>query len=124
MIESKDVPKPIGAYSQAISAGDFVFVSGQLAFDFTGKLVRAPIKDQTKMVLSNIEKILAAADLGISNIVKVEVYLKDINDFKEFNEIYSKWVLEPFPCRQSMQVANLPLGALVEVSCIAYRGNS
>jgi len=121
-IQTDEAPKAIGPYSQAVQAGDYLFVSGQLGIDpATGQFVGDTIEDQTAQVLSNIEAILSAQGLSLQNIVKTEVYLKDINDFRNMNAIYANRFSHTVkPARQAMQVAKLPLDALVEISCIAF----
>ncbi len=121
-ITTPDAPKAIGPYSQAIRAGEYLFLSGQIALDpMTGKLHGNTIEEQTNQVLRNIEAILASQGLTTENVVRAEVYLKDLADFKAMNGVYG----EHFsgitkPARQCMQVAKLPLDALVEISCIAF----
>lgn len=120
-ITTDKAPKAIGPYSQAISAGSFLFVSGQVAIDpATSKLAGDTIEEQTKQVLKNLEAILAAANLTLENVVKTEVYLKDLKDFQGMNTLYAeKFTYPEKPARATVQVAKLPLDALVEISCIA-----
>lgn len=120
-IETESAPKAIGPYSQATQAGDFLFVSGQLPVNpKTGELVEKAIVPQTRQVLSNIEAILTAAGLTWQHVVKCEVFLQDLNQFKEMNAIYAEKFPHPIkPARQTIQVARLPLDSLVEISCIA-----
>lgn len=121
-IESVAAPKPIGPYSQAISAGNLVFVSGQIALDpSTGKLVNGGIKEQVERIFASIESILKSAGLCLGDIVKNDVYLKDMGDFKEMNEVYAKFFSKSSPARQTIQAAKLPMDALIEISCIAYK---
>ena len=117
-------PAAIGPYSQAILAGDFLFVSGQIPIDpATGQVVERTIAAQTNQVLNNIASILKEAGRTFAHVVKTEVYLKDLNHFKEMNEIYANWFTAPIkPARQAMQVGMLPLDVLVEISCIVYMG--
>lgn len=121
-IDTKEAPAAIGPYSQAIRAGDFVFVSGQLPIDpKTGQLVEKTIQAQTKQVLKNLEAILKQEGLNFSHVVKCEVFLKDITDFKEMNILYTEAFSHPIkPARYALQVACLPMDALVEISCTAY----
>ncbi len=120
-IETKHAPQAIGPYSQAVSWNSFLFVSGQIPIDpKTGKIEHTTIQEQTKQVLDNIEAILRADSLGFEDVVKVEVYVKDLNDFQAINAIYAeKFAHRVKPARQFMQVARLPLDSLIEVSCIA-----
>jgi len=121
-IATDQAPNAIGPYSQAISAGSYVFLSGQIAIDPTlGKLAGDTIEIQTMQVLKNIEAILAAKGLTLENVVKTEVYLKDLKDFAVMNTIYAeKFSYEIKPARATVQVSKLPLDALVEISCIAF----
>lgn len=121
-ITSKKAPLPIGPYSQAILAGDFLFISGQIAIDpETGNLVSNDIKGQTTIVLENIKNILEAGGLSFEDVVKTTIYLKDIKDFPQVNEIYERYVTKPFPARATVEVSSLPKGALVEIDAIAYK---
>lgn len=120
-IETGSAPKAIGPYSQAVAANNFLFVSGQLAIDpVTGKLLEPNIELQINQVLDNIEAILKAAGVSWPQVVKTEIFLQDLKDFPIVNEAYGKRVNQPIPpARQTVQIAKLPLGGLVEISCIA-----
>ncbi len=120
-VETLLAPKAIGPYSQAVAAGEFLFVSGQIPIDpKEGKIVDYTIQGQTEQVLKNIEAILQEMGLGFVDVVKTEVYLKDMGDFSKMNEVYAQKFSHPIkPARQAMQVGKLPLDALVEISCIA-----
>ncbi len=116
-------PKPIGPYSQAVEAGGFVFVSGQIPLNpQTGEVVEGGIREQTKQVLENIKAILEASGLAMENVVYVLVFLRDLKLFSEFNEVYSQYFSKDPPARVTVQAADLPRGVLVEVSVIAYKG--
>lgn len=121
-IETENAPKAIGPYSQAVRAGQLLFVSGQLPINpATGKVEEVSIEGQTRQVLANIKAILAAASCGFEDVVRAEVYLKDLQDFAAMNKIYAEsFTSEVQPARQAMQVAKLPLDVRVEISCIAY----
>ncbi len=123
-VETEKAPQAIGPYSQAVSAGEYLFVSGQIPINpATGKLVEGGVEKQAGQVLDNIEAILKAFGIGFDRVVKSEVYLKDIGDFGAVNDVYaSRFSHETKPARQAMQVAKLPMDALVEISCIAYTG--
>lgn len=125
-IQSDGAPAAVGAYSQAVRAGDFVFVSGQLGMDpSSGQLVSNDIRLQTAQVLANIKAILAAAGAGIRDVVRAEIYLADMADFSTVNELYAAhFVNSAYPARQCLAVKELPKGALVEISCIAYVGSN
>jgi len=120
-IDTSHAPAAIGPYSQAIRAGDLLFVSGQIPINpKTGEIVERTISAQTKQVLDNIEAILKEAGLTFDHVVKSEVFLKDMQHFKEMNTIYAERFCGPIkPARQAFQVAMLPLDVLVEISCIA-----
>lgn len=120
-IETKEAPAAIGPYSQAIFAAGFLFVSGQLPINpKTGVIEAITIQEQTLQVLANIAAILKAQNLNFENVVRTEIYLKELADFKEVNAIYAQhFTSEIKPARQTMQVARLPLDALIEISCIA-----
>lgn len=124
-VHSDDAPKAIGPYSQAVSAGNFTFVSGQIGMDpRTGNIVEGGIREQTAQVLNNLRAILVTAGLSTKDVVKAEVYLSDMNDFAVMNEVYAASFLgDTKPARAAVQVARLPRDVLVEISCIAYRGN-
>ena len=122
-IHSAEAPAAIGPYSQAIRIGDFVFTSGQVALDpVTGQLVAGGIEAQTEQVFKNLQAVLAAAGLGISNVVKTTVFLKDMNHFAAMNTIYAEHFQikgVPAPARSTVEVARLPKDALVEIEVIA-----
>jgi 2-iminobutanoate/2-iminopropanoate deaminase len=122
-IETKDAPGAVGPYSQAIQTDSLIFVSGQLPLDAkTGQIVKGNIQDQTNCVLENIKAILKAAGSDLSRVVRCDVFLKDMNDFKSMNEVYSsKFSTDPKPARQAVQVGRLPLDAMIEISCIAQK---
>jgi 2-iminobutanoate/2-iminopropanoate deaminase len=120
-IDTNEAPKAIGPYSQAVLAGSLLFVSGQIPIDpSTGKVVDHTIGGQTRQVFKNIEAILRAAGLDLRDVVKAEVYLKNMDDFQEMNTIYAEKFNSPIkPARQAMQVGRLPMDVLIEISCIA-----
>lgn len=120
-ITTDEAPKAIGPYSQAVQFGSLVFVSGQLPLDpKVGELVEPSIRTQTKQVLANLEAILKEAGSSFLHVVRCDVFLKDLQDFAVLNDEYSKVFSGPIPpARQTIQVAKLPLDALVEISCIA-----
>jgi len=121
-VETPDAPRPVGPYSQAVKAGCFLFVAGQIPLDpATGKLVEGSFKDKARRALENVKAIIEAAGLDMSKAVKVTVYLTDIGRFSEFNEVYMEFFKGPvYPARAVVQVAGLPLGAEVEVEAVAY----
>lgn len=114
-------PKPMNPYSQAIRAGDFLFVSGQIGIDpVTNKLVKGNAADETEQVFKNISSILEAAGLKLENVVKVVLYMNDIGDSSLINEVYEKYYEEPYPARTSFAVGSLPLGAKVKIDVTAH----
>ena len=116
-------PKPVGPYSQAIIEGDFIFVSGQGCINpLTGTLERGDARSETKLVFENIRAILVAAGSSLDQVVKCNVYLRDINDFAAMNEVYQTFFTAPFPARTTIQAGALPGGIAVEIECIAKRG--
>lgn len=122
-VETNDAPRAIGPYSQGVQKDGIIFVSGQLPVDpETGQMVENDIKKQTERVVENIRAILKKAGSDLNQVVRCDVFLKDMSDFKDMNEVYaSKFVTEPKPARQAVQVAKLPLDAMVEISCIAFK---
>lgn len=123
IIHSEKAPKAVGPYSQAVKAGNFLFFSGQIPIDpSTSELVKGDIKAQTSQVLKNIQEVLKAAGCSISDIVKAEIFLADINDFAEVNKTYSDFFGDHKPARNTYQVAALPMNAKIEISITAYQG--
>ncbi len=120
VIHTDAAPRAIGPYSQAIRAGGFVFVSGQIALDpETGQLVTGDIRIQTRRVLLNIAAILEAAGSSLEKVVRTTVYLRDLNDFNAMNEEYMNFFRDARPARTTVQVARLPRDAAVEIDVIA-----
>lgn len=116
VINSSKAPKAVGPFSQGIETSELVFISGQLPIDATtGEMVES-ISDQTHMCFTNLMHICDAANVKLINAVKVEVLLADINDFKLVNEIYANYFEQPYPARVAFEVANLPLGAKIEIA--------
>lgn len=119
-IHSQDAPAAIGPYSQAIQAGDFIFVSGQLGVDpKTGEVVSG-IEAQTKQVLENLKSILKEANTDFTKAVKFTIYLSSMDDFATVNEIYGHYLEEPYPARVTVEVSRLPKDVLVEMDVIVY----
>ncbi|HZX34855.1 MAG TPA: Rid family detoxifying hydrolase [archaeon] len=126
-VESLKAPKAIGPYSQAVSIKGFVFVSGQIALNpETGKIVEGGIAEHVNRIFDNIEALLSGAGLSLENVVRVEVFLKDLDDFKEMNAVYAERFssCKVKPARQTIQAAKLPMDALIEISCIAFAGKA
>lgn len=122
IINTTNAPEPIGPYNQAIEAGGLIFVSGQIPLDHTaGQLITDDITAATKLVLNHIKSILNAAGADFSHIVKTSIFLKDMNDFAQVNEVYGTYFTADFPARETVQVAALPKGVQVEISVIAVK---
>jgi 2-iminobutanoate/2-iminopropanoate deaminase len=121
-IKTRGAPAAIGPYSQAILVGDTLYCSGQIAIDpETGHLLSNGIEVETERVLENMAAVLAAADMSLAHVVQCRVYLVDINDYGQVNEIYGRYFGDNSPAREAVQVAALPRGAKVEISCVAVR---
>lgn len=119
-ISTDKAPAAIGPYSQAIHAGNLVFVSGQLPVDpATGNFAGGGIKELTRQSLTNIKSILEAEGLKMRQVVKTTVFLADMADFAEMNEVYAQFFEMPFPARSAVAVKTLPKNARVEIECIA-----
>jgi 2-iminobutanoate/2-iminopropanoate deaminase len=113
-------PKPIGPYSQAIKLGNLLFVSGQIPIDpATNEVVKGGIKEQTERVLENVKTILEAANMTLDDVVMAFVYLSDMADFPQFNEVYSRYFKERPPARVTVAVKSLPRDVKVEIAVIA-----
>jgi len=120
-IFTEKAPKPIGPYSQAVVAGNMVFVSGQIGIDpISGKLVEGGVREQARQALSNLKVILEAAGCVMDNTVLTIVFLKNMQAYREFNEVYSEFFKTP-PARAVVEVSDLPAGAEVEVLAIAFK---
>lgn len=121
-IASNAAPAAIGPYSQAIQAGQTVYVSGQLPIDpATGAFAGPDIASQTRQSLTNIKAVLAEAGMTMADVVKTTVLLADIKDFGAMNEVYAEFFAEPYPARAAFQVAALPKSAKVEIECVAVK---
>ena len=119
-IHTDNAPAAIGPYSQAVKAGNTIYVSGQLPVDpATGEFAGDSIAEQTKQSLTNIKNILEKAGGGMENVVNTTVLLSDIGDFAAMNEVYATFFKEPFPARAAFQVAAIPKGAKVEIEALA-----
>jgi 2-iminobutanoate/2-iminopropanoate deaminase len=122
VIYSSNAPEPIGPYSQAIQAGNMLFLSGQIAIQkSTGKLITNSIEEETEQVLQNIVDVLKAANMDFSHVVKCTIFLKDFNDFVAVNEIYGKHFTSAPPARETVEVSRLPKDVNIEISCIAVK---
>lgn len=120
IIQTEKAPKPIGPYNQAVKAGDFLFISGQVAIDpATNEVINGNIKEETHRVMKNIETILHEAYLTFQHAVKTTIFLSDMNLFAEVNEVYGSYFNGDFPARETVAVKGLPKGVNVEISITA-----
>jgi len=120
IISTPNAPAAIGPYSQAVRAGSFLFLSGQVALDpATGQLVGGDVRAQTERVMKNLEAVLAATGGSLAAVVKTTVYLADMNDFAAMNEVYGRFFPHDPPARATVQAARLPRDARVEIDLIA-----
>ncbi|MCQ4345188.1 MAG: RidA family protein [Sulfolobaceae archaeon] len=123
VVFTERAPKPIGPYSQAIKLGNLLFVSGQIPIDpATNEVVKGGIKEQTERVLENVKAILEAANMTLDDVVMAFVYLGDMADFPQFNEVYSRYFKERPPARVTVAVKSLPRDVKVEIAVIAGKG--
>jgi 2-iminobutanoate/2-iminopropanoate deaminase len=123
VISTDKAPAAVGPYSQAVRTGDFVFAAGQVAIDpAAGKLIEGDVAAQTRQALTNLSAVLEAAGSSLDRVVKTTVFLKDINHFKTMNVVYAEFFPSDPPARSAIEVAALPLGALVEIEAIAVAG--
>lgn len=120
VIQTEKAPKAIGPYSQAIQAGNFLFLSGQIPLDpKTGEFIKGDIRRQTQQVLENIKGVLESQELGMDSVVKVTIFLKDIGNFNEVNEVYATYFRSSPPARSTVGVAKLPKDADIEIEAVA-----
>jgi 2-iminobutanoate/2-iminopropanoate deaminase len=121
VITTDQAPPPSGPYAQALAAGPFVFISGQIPLDVGGRLVEGDIVVQTVQVIQNLKAILAATSLTLKDVVKTTVYLADLADFKEMNRTYAEFFPDHPPARTTIQAAALPRGVAIEIDAIALK---
>lgn len=122
IINTDKAPKAVGPYSQAVEAGGFVFISGQIPIvPATGQIVEGGIAEQTEQVLKNMGEILKEAGLSYANVVKTTCLLSNMDNFVPMNQVYAKYFTEQMPARAAYGVVKLPLGVLVEIEAIAVR---
>ena len=120
VVSTDKAPKAMGPYSQAVKANGFLFLSGQIPFNpETGELVLGSITDQTRQVLSNLKAVIEAAGSSMKKVVKMSVFLLNMDDFGEMNDEYSKWFTSEPPARAAVQVARLPRDVGIEIEAIA-----
>jgi 2-iminobutanoate/2-iminopropanoate deaminase len=118
-LHTPHAPQAIGPYSQAVRAGGFLFVSGQIPLSPEGNLVEGDIRAQTERVMENLKAILEAAGSGLHRVVQTTCFLADMEDFPAFNEVYARYFSPPDPARATVAVKALPRGVRVEVACVA-----
>ena len=119
IISTKNAPQAIGPYSQAVKAGNLMFISGQIPFDpESGDLVSQSIEDQAKQVLENVKSICEAAGCSLDDIVKISIFLTDLSNFAVVNDMMKEYFSEPYPARATVEVSGLPLGVNVEIEAI------
>lgn len=122
IVNISDAPKPIAPYSQAVMAGDTLYISGQIAIDpYTSKLVEGGIAEQTKRVMENIRAILKEEKMDFGNVVKCSIFMSSMDIYKEVNEVYGSYFKVDPPAREAIAAKGLPMNVDVEVSCIAHR---
>ncbi|MBN1291678.1 MAG: RidA family protein [Candidatus Latescibacteria bacterium] len=119
-VKTKKAPEPVGPYSQAVIAGQFVFCSGQIALDpASGQLITGNIEEETVCVMNNLKEVLKSAGSSLDNVVKTTIYLQNMDDFISVNKVYGSFFSQIPPSRATVQVACLPKNAHVEIDCIA-----
>ncbi|MEP2670962.1 MAG: RidA family protein [Cyclobacteriaceae bacterium] len=122
VVYSSNAPEPIGPYSQAIMAGNTLFVSGQIPIDTTsGKIIEGDIIAETNQVMKNLEAVLKEAGMDFSHVVKCSIFLSDMNNFPKVNEAYGQYFQSNPPARETVEVSRLPKDVNVEISCIAVK---
>ncbi|GAB4241556.1 MAG: RidA family protein [Ekhidna sp.] len=121
IINSKSAPAPIGPYSQAIKAGNTLYISGQIPLnESTGNLVEGSIEDETEQVMKNLLYILEEAGLTFQDVVKCSIFVSDMGNFSRINEVYGRYFIDNPPARETVEVSRLPKDVNVEISCIAH----
>lgn len=124
IINTKNAPTPIGPYSQAVLVGNILYTSGQIAiYPKTNELVISDIKLETKMVMENLKALLVEAKMDFSHVIKCSIFISNMNDFAQINEVYGSYFTTDFPARETVQVACLPKNVNVEISAIAVNSN-
>ena len=123
IIETDKAPAAIGPYSQAVRVGEFLYCSGQIPLDpKTGELIEGDVVAQAEQVMTNISAVLIAAGTDFSKVVKITIFMQDLNDFAAVNKVYGEFFSGPAPARSTVQVAGLPKGALLEIETVAFLG--
>ncbi len=124
IISTKEAPAAVGPYSQAVKVGNLVYTAGQIPLDpATGKLVQGDIAAQTDRVMQNLHAVLTTAGSSLDNVVKTTIFLTDMGHYRAVNEVYGRYMATNPPARSAIQVAALPLGALIEIEMVAVAGD-
>ena len=122
IIYSEMAPKPIGPYSQAVAVGNLIFLSGQIGIDpNSGNIVAGGVAVETRQVMANIRAVLEKANLTLANIIKTTIFLANLADFTEVNQIYAEYFTKDFPARSTVEVKALPKGVKIEIEAIAEK---
>ena len=122
IINTSSAPAAIGPYSQAVWAGDLLYTSGQVALiPESGEMDNADIESETHRVMKNLKALLTEAGLNFEHVIKATIFIKDMNDFSKINGIYASYLSEPFPARETVEVARLPKDARIEISVVAKK---
>lgn len=122
IINTPNAPAPIGPYNQAVLVGDTLYTSGQIAINpATNELEIDEIKSETKLVMENLKAVLTAAEMDFSNVIKCSIFISDMNNFAQINEVYGTYFTSDFPARETVEVACLPKNVNVEISAIAVK---
>ena len=122
IIRTEKAPAPIGPYNQAVIGGDTLYISGQICIDpVSGELKKKDIQEETHQVMQNLKAILIAANMGFNHVVKTTIFIMDMQQFSEINEVYGKYFEGDFPARETVKVAALPKAVNVEISMIAIK---
>ncbi|MHA1378607.1 MAG: RidA family protein [Candidatus Helarchaeota archaeon] len=121
IIKNNNAPNAVGPYSQCVKYGNLLFLSGQVPINpKTSKIISDNFKEQVRQVMENLKAVLKAANSDMANVLKTQVFLKDLKNFSIFNEIYSEYFDEKPPARSTVEVSNLPLGVQIEIDMIAF----
>ena len=120
-IETKNAPKATGPFSQAIQVEDFLFIGGQINLTKEGKLLTGNIDEEVHQIMNNLKSIIEEAGLSFKDVVKTTIFVTDMSFYGKVNEVYASYMSDPFPARETVCVKELPLGARIEISMIAFR---
>ncbi|MFT5700980.1 MAG: 2-iminobutanoate/2-iminopropanoate deaminase [Desulforhopalus sp.] len=120
-VKTDSAPQPVGPYSQAVETSNFVFTSGQIGVDPLTNTLRDGVKEQTRQTMENLKAVLEAAGLAFSNVVKASIFITDMADFAQVNEVYASYFVSPFPARCCVEVQAMAMGAGVEIDLVAIK---